>query len=225
MNTLSSVKSGCKFYPVSPQVTGYNLKLSFGVTASPATGTYDDTGKNLMSFVFQAAPKLNVYDSIRGYVLSGGVTATNIQFQNNYITRITLTRVAWIKITGTSPDGIKIINSPSVDLYVSGTSTISASIRGSSVTDPYGNRGLNIWVHTAMTYNGSVLKLFVNGLQVASTVPVLLYVGIDSSVNIMATRNSSYLPGHIDNVLCYPFVLSPIQIKGLYDYETLNPML
>jgi Concanavalin A-like lectin/glucanases superfamily len=225
MNTLSCVKSGCKFYPVSPQVSGYNLKFSFGVTASPSTGAYDDSGKTNISFVFQSPPKLNVYDSIRGYVLSGGVTATNIQFQNNYVTPTTLTRVAWIKITGTSPDGIKIIYSPSVDLYVSGTSTISASIRGLSITDPYGNRGLNIWVHTAMTYNGSVLKLFVNGLLVASTVPTLQYVGIDTSINIMGTRTASYLPGHIDNVLCYPFVLSPIQIKGLYDYEALNPML
>lgn len=227
MNTISSTKSGYKYYPVSivtSPATGYNLKLSFGVSASPASGSRDDTGNYVISFVFQSAPKLNYYDSIRGYVLYG-VPSVNIQFQNNYVTPTTFTRACWIKVTGASPDGMKIINSASVDLYVSDTSTISASIRGLSVTDPYGNRGLNVWVHTAMTYDGSALKLFVNGLQVASSIPVLQYTGIDTSLFIMATRNSSYFVGQIDNVLCYPFVLSPLQIRNIYNYEKINPLL
>jgi Concanavalin A-like lectin/glucanases superfamily len=122
-------------------------------------------------------------------------------------------------------DGSKIIYSPSAQMLVTGNSTISASIFNTTISDPFGERGFNVWIHTAMTYDGNLLKLYVNGSLATSTTPAVQYTGIDTRLYIMSTGNSAYLLGLIDNVICYPSVLSAIDINTLYNSELANPLI
>ena len=110
-------------------------------------------------------------------------------------------------------------------MFVTGNSTISASILNTIISDPFGERGFNVWIHTAMTYDGSVLKLYVNGSLATSTTPAVQYTGIDTRLYIMSTGNSPYLLGLIDNVICYPSVLSAVDINTLYNLELANPLI
>jgi Concanavalin A-like lectin/glucanases superfamily len=75
-----------------------------------------------------------------------------------------------------------------------------------AITDPFGEQGFNVWIHTAMTYDGIILRLYVNGLLVISATPVSQYTGLDTKLFIMSKGNSSYLRGLTDNVFCYPRV-------------------
>jgi Concanavalin A-like lectin/glucanases superfamily len=217
---FSSIKTFTKGGTLLPKI-GKNLQLLFGVVNSPLSGSLDDPGNFVMQFVFQPVSKLNVNDPIRGYVFPG----KSIQFQSNCPTLTTFTRACWIQIHAFSPDGSKIIFSPSAQMFVTNNSTVSASIFGTTITDPFGERGFNVWIHTAMTYDGSILKLYVNGSLVISAMPAVQYTGIDTKLFIMSTGNASYLLGLIDNVFCYPTVLSAIEINTLYNAQLANPQI
>ncbi|MBU5636883.1 chitobiase/beta-hexosaminidase C-terminal domain-containing protein [Geomonas sp. Red69] len=76
----------------------------------------------------------------------------------------------------------------------------------------------NTWQHVAATFDNGVLKLYVNGVEVAgktSTVPKL-FLG---SANLNLGRNSDciqYFNGLIDDALVYSSALSAGDIQGLY---------
>jgi Concanavalin A-like lectin/glucanases superfamily len=109
-------------------------------------------------------------------------------------------------------------------MFVTGNSTISASILNTIISDPFGERGFNVWIHTAMTYDGYVLKLYVSG-SLATSTPAVQYTGIDTRLYIMSSGNSAYLLGLIDNVICYRSVLSAIDINTLYNSELAYPLI
>lgn len=67
-----------------------------------------------MQFVFQPASKLNTLDPIRGNVFP----ENSIQLQSNCPTITTFTRASWVLVKALSPDGSKIILSPSPQLFV-----------------------------------------------------------------------------------------------------------
>lgn len=217
---FNSIKLLTKRGTLLPKI-GKILQLSFGVLNSPLSGSYDDTGNYIMQYVFQPGSKLNINDPIRGYVFPG----YSIQFQTNCPTLTSFTRACWVLITAFSADGSKIIYSPSCQIFVTNNSTISASIFGTTITDPFGERGFNVWIHTAMTYDGNLLKLYVNGSLVGSTIPITQYTGLDTKLYIKSTGNSSYLTGLIDNVICYPNVLSSTEINTMYNFQLANPTL
>jgi hypothetical protein len=102
---------------ILPPKRGKNLQLLFGATNSPSSGSLDDTGNYIMQFVFQPASKLNILDPIRGNVFP----ENSIQFQSNCPTITTFTRASWVLVKALSPDGSKIIFSPSAQLFVTNT--------------------------------------------------------------------------------------------------------
>jgi hypothetical protein len=70
------------------------------------------------------------------------------------------------------------------------------------------------WTHLALTYDGTTVRLFVNGVQVSSTAasgPIAVGSGV---LRIGAAPNSSdYFRGLIDDVRIYDRALSPAQIQ------------
>jgi Concanavalin A-like lectin/glucanases superfamily len=220
LTRFSSIKTFTKGSNLLPK-TGKILKLAFRGVNQPISGSNDDTGNFVIQYVYQPVTKLNVNDPLRGYVFPG----KSIQFQINCPTLTTFTRACWIQVQAFSVDGSKIIYSPSAQMFVTGNSTISASIFNTTISDPFGERGFNVWIHTAMTYDGNLLKSYVNGSLATSTTPAVQYTGIDTRLYIMSTGNSAYLLGLIDNVICYPSVLSAIDINTLYNSELANPLI
>ena len=83
------------------------------------------------------------------------------------------------------------------------------------------NVPLQTWIHLAGTYDGSQLRLYVNGVQVASmagsgpfaaeTNPVVL----SGNGNDASRTVSEFVPGQLDEVMLYRRALSPDQIARL----------
>ncbi len=77
------------------------------------------------------------------------------------------------------------------------------------------------WYHLAGTYNGTVARFYVNGIEVASpSVSVGTYTGVDKiSIGAQAkelNRLNRYFNGTIDNVKIYDYARSAAQIKADY---------
>lgn len=77
---------------------------------------------------------------------------------------------------------------------------------------------LNTWYHAAMTWDGTTLRLWVNGVQVASQTRS---GSITSSGDRIAIGSSSFgtagfFPGTIDEVAVYPTALSAARIAAHY---------
>jgi hypothetical protein len=83
------------------------------------------------------------------------------------------------------------------------------------------NIPLQTWVHLAGTYDGSQLRLYVNGVQVANmpgtgpfaaeTTPVVL----SGNGNEASRTVSEFVPGQLDEVMLYRRALSPDEIARL----------
>lgn len=90
--------------------------------------------------------------------------------------------------------------------------TVAGSDVGASGTS---NLLLNTWTHLALTYNGSVLRLFVNGAQVASRT---LSGSIQTSTGALriggnAVWGGEFFSGLIDDVRIYNRALTQIEIQ------------
>ena len=107
------------------------------------------------------------------------------------------------------------------NFYLEATSTNSSrpdagTIAGGSYADAYGTAALsaNTWSFLTETYDGSTLRLYVNGTQVASTA----HTGsIATSTNPLQIGGDSlygqYFAGLIDNVRVYNIALTAAQIQ------------
>lgn len=191
----------------------YNLKFSFGTSVTPVSNTFDDTGTKTFYSLQQG--RVNVLDAIRGWVFSGLNLLVNTP---NYTTTTSFTRSCWTLGTSTNLGNI-IMSSASCSMKITSTSTYIATLNGSTITDPYGERGYNTWVHQAVTYNGTTFTMYINGVSVGSTTPTA-YTGTDTYLYLLSLSNSAYFIGYSDNFLSYTRALTAAEIYTIYTYET-----
>ena len=86
-----------------------------------------------------------------------------------------------------------------------------------------------VWVHLAATYDGAIVRLYVNGAQVANhaahgpfaaeTNPVVL----SGNANAAAQTVSERVPGRLDDVMLYRRALSADEIARIYGGALLAP--
>src|SRR5262249_9149783 len=106
--------------------------------------------------------------------------------------------------------------------YIEGTSTSSSAPAiggtfGSTAPTIFGTAplALNTWSHVAATYDGSALRLYVNGTQVSSTPQT---GSIATSSNPLQIGGDSfygqYFAGTIDEVRVYNIALTQAQIQS-----------
>ena len=64
-----------------------------------------------------------------------------------------------------------IYKGPDDTYYLEGSSDSGAPAAGGTFSGPYGTSALppNMWSHLAATFDGTILRLYVNGVQVSST--------------------------------------------------------
>jgi hypothetical protein len=99
----------------------------------------------------------------------------------------------------------------------------------SDIGTPY---TLNVWNNAVLTYDGSVLKLYLNGVLKTSTSKTGPLMNVSSPFNIGCQNNGGYFPsnapsktseyfrGYISNVLVYSRSLSDLEV--LQNYNTLK---
>jgi hypothetical protein len=80
-----------------------------------------------------------------------------------------------------------------------------------------GTLQLNVWYHAAATYDGTTMRLYLNGTEVGSVAKSgSLSRGSDVAVNIgRSPEGSNYLRGAIDDVRIYSSALTPAEVTAL----------
>lgn len=79
----------------------------------------------------------------------------------------------------------------------------------------------NVWTHVAATFNGGVIKLYVNGVQVADQTVSIASINGGGNTNVTIGRDSDlggiqYFAGRIDEPAVYNRALSPEEIASIY---------
>jgi outer membrane protein assembly factor BamB len=133
-----------------------------------------------------------------------------------------MTLEAWVNPSAVSSTWRDVIYKGNDNYYLEATSTNASKpdagmIAGGSYADAVGTTALtaNTWSYLTETYDGSTLKLYVNGTQVAS----VAHTGaIASSTNALQiggdTIYSQYFAGLIDEVRIYNVALSAAQVQS-----------
>ncbi len=196
------------------------LGSTSGVDATDPAWTNGKVGKGLR------------FDGVDDYVSMGDQTTLN--FGTNFSVS------AWIyPVSNPTGDGSGIINK--IQSYFSGRNGYALVIRGMGegkcagmVADASGyteNAGtgsaiaLNTWSHVELTYDGSNLRCFLNGI-IQWTTPATR-TPTPSGYNFLVGDNldnsgTRYFPGRIDNVKTYNYARTPAQIA--WDYNRGAPV-
>jgi len=105
-------------------------------------------------------------------------------------------------------------NASSTQTWTAGISTNSyeIAIKNSPIITP------NIWYHLLLTYDGSTLSFYVNGVLANSQAKSgnISYSSMDLFIGTDAL-NAHYLKGKIDDIRIYNRVLSANEIQALYN--------
>ena len=132
-----------------------------------------------------------------------------------------MTLEAWVNPSTVNGTWRDVIYKGNDNFYLEGTSTSASSpdagmIAGGTYADAFGTSALpaNTWSYLTETYDGSTLRLYVNGTQVASTA----HTGnIATSTNPLQIGGDSiygqFFAGMIDEVRVYNTALTAAQIQ------------
>lgn len=130
------------------------------------------------------------------------------------------TLMSWVNLaSGYNTDGV-IVGQNNFQLKVSNIRRLQASVNGTTVTF---NTALNTnqWYHVAAVYSGGSLRLYLNGLQVASQA-LAGNIAADASLLTLGknpTTNTEYFRGKIDEVRVFNIGLSVAQLQRMVYQE------
>jgi hypothetical protein len=195
-------------------VAAYGFDEGSGTTVTDASGngntgtisgaTWAASGKYGKALQFNGTnARVNVPDAASLH-LSGGMTLE-----------------AWVNPSTVNGNWRDVIYKGNDNYYLEATSTNASKpdaglIAGGSYGDAYGSAALpaNSWSYLAETYDGSNVRLYINGTQVASTA----HTGaISTSTNQLQIGGDSiygqYFAGLIDEVRVYNTALTATQIQ------------
>jgi len=132
-----------------------------------------------------------------------------------------MTLEAWVYPTVSGPWWADVIYKGNDNYYLEGTSNPSGfSAMGGTIPNApplYGTGvlALNTWAHLAATYDGATMRLYVNGVQVASRAQTGAIVTSTSPLQIGGDSiYGQYFAGRIDEVRIYNRALSVAQIQS-----------
>ena len=139
------------------------------------------------------------------------------------------TIMAWIDLNSTfSATGV-VAGQPGFQLRVNSSRNLEAVVNGSTITystpvAPYATSALSTsqWYHVGAVYNGSTVRLFLNGVMVASGAAT----GSIASATLTLGKNpsalSNYFKGKIDEVRVFNVALTDLQLQRMVYQEVQN---
>ena len=199
----------------SALVAAYTFNEGAGTTVADLSGN-GNTG-TISGAIWTTSGKF-------GNALVFNGTSAQVTVANSASLRLTtgMTLEAWVYPT-TAPTGWRAIIDKNVDGYYLMASTDVGNRLGAGGMWTAGNQNTigpsvlpaNIWTHLATTFDGAMVRVFVNGVQVASqaqTTPLApttgtLQIGGDS-------YPTEYFAGRIDEVRIYNRALTAAQIQA-----------
>lgn len=207
--------------PTAYDYSAYKLNGTF-VNATAAACFTNGACPSWVGGIFMNATE---YDGLGDYVNAGNESVLRVQSH---------TISLWAKTNGTAEDHRAMIGkaygtggSNSFLIYLHSDETIRGYIETSAGTSDLRGSSLsgNTWYHIAQTYDGSTLKLYVNGVQVNSSSNSGTVRYDDSNVTIGADDNNGnstagmtfFFNGSIDEVMIFNRALSSAEILFLYE--------
>jgi hypothetical protein len=200
---------------VSGLVAAYGFDEGSGTTVTDASGngntgtltnaTWATSGKYGKALQFNGTSALVTIPDAASLHLSTGMTLE-----------------AWVNPSTVNANWRDVIYKGDDNFYLSATSTNASRpdagmIAGGTYGDAFGTSALptNTWSYLTETYDGSTLRLYINGTQVASTA----HTGaITTSTHPLQIGGDSiygqYFNGLIDEVRVYNTALTPTQIQN-----------
>ncbi len=235
-NNTATPKKPTYNFSYDPSLVGY-WKLD-SVNASnytPDSTNYHNDGRLFNYSCDPAACNITGGQIFSGLVFDGADDYANITNPNGLYTPVEVTVGAWARTAKTSSETKTIYSrgesyilgiSPENSLYFRARNTTSSILSADGLIP-----AVNQWYHIVGVYNGSYIKLYVNGSFVAQ-----IYLGgnirdssVDRNYHIGAkyawhTGNSYYddyfWNGTIDEVRIYNRSLSADEIRALYNYTS-----
>ena len=204
----------------TPQATGPSPVLAFSFNAGSGTTATDSSGNGNTGTLANTTWALGKFGNALSF--NGGNSVVSVPDAASLHLTSAMTLEAWVESTGSNTSWTDLIYKGDDNYYLSGSSwpnnvpaageTLArgpAQVFGASVLP------LNAWVHLAVTYDGSTMRLYVNGTEVSSTPATGNLV---TSANPLTIGGDSiygqYFRGLIDEVRVYNLALTPAQIQS-----------
>ena len=194
-------------------VAAYGFDEGSGTTVTDASG--NGNNGTVANTTWSTAGKF-------GGALSFNGTSSVVTIPNSASLQLSsgMTLEAWVDPSTVNAAWRDVIYKANDNFYLEATSTASKPdaglIAGGTYADAFGTSALaaNTWSFLTETYDGTTLRLYVNGTQVASTA----HTGaISTSTNPLQIGGDSiygqFFAGLIDNVRIYKVALSAAQIQ------------
>jgi hypothetical protein len=194
-------------------VAAYGFNEGSGTTAADSSGS--GNAGTIGTATWSTAGK-------NGNALSFNGTSARVTVPDSASLRLAagMTLEAWVNPSTVDSAWRDVIYKGNDDYYLMATSSpgrpVGGGIFGGSYGEAYGTANLtaNTWTHLAATYDGTTLRLFVNGTQVSTatrsgniaTSTGVLNIGGDAAF-------AQYFTGRIDDVRIYNRALTQAQVQ------------
>jgi hypothetical protein len=202
---------------LTPDTTG--LVAAYGFDEGTGTAIRDASGQNNNGVATAATWTTGKF----GNALVFNGTSSQVTIPDAPSLRLTtaMTLEAWVFPT-TAPTGWRAVVDKNVDGYYLMASTDNGNLPGVGGNWTNGNRNVfgtsvipvNAWTHLATTFDGTTIRFFVNGAQVASVAQTSPLSPTADTLQIGADAYpAEYFAGLIDEVRIYNRALSPAEIQ------------
>lgn len=196
-----------------------NTGTTFNDSVGPSTGTYNNTGTAWATGIINSG----------GNFVNANSNFVNIPAFNNIITYSALSIQAWVKFNSFPSDSRIVANSHTdldakgFQLYArnsGGTLFPTFGIGATSNAQAIGSNGLStgIFYHIVGTYDGAIIRIYVNGIQVGSVANTGAIIASANDIWLSGNPaySGDYLDGIIDEVGIWQRALTSYEVLKLY---------
>ncbi|MBK8601085.1 MAG: choice-of-anchor D domain-containing protein [Flavobacterium sp.] len=132
------------------------------------------------------------------------------------------TIMAWIDLNSTFSSTGVVAGQPGFQLKVNSARNLQAVVNGSTITFSTTPLATSQWTHVGATYNGSTVRLFLNGQMVASGAATGSVPSSALTIGKNPSAATEYFKGKIDEVRVFNVALTDLQLQRMVYQEVQN---
>ena len=196
-----------------------------GVLAADAHGSRQGTLTNGATWTTGRSGRAVALDGVNDYVALPAFDVTGSA----------VTLAAWVRATSVATTDQRFVSKTTgtTNYWTLGTNGTAFRFRlrtGSSTTTlDGGTLPLTTWSHVVATYDGAMMRLFVNGVQVGSVaksgaLATSASVPVSIGRNPTGTAGANYFNGAIDDLRIFTRALTPAEVTALYIEPVIPPL-